>query len=117
MHIVRAICLAVHWPCVNSQQAGAYQHSRGEFIVLLCSALRGAVGLSLAMEVCPPPPGPPIAITQVWRMWNLGLVQGARKSHVWLFCPSKSLCGEGTALPAWVRASSGTSIMRFRLPT
>jgi hypothetical protein len=62
MHIVRAICLAVHWPCVNSQQAGAYQHSRGEFIVLLCSALRGAVGLSLAMEVCPPPPGPPIVL-------------------------------------------------------
>lgn len=27
MHVVRAICLATHWPLVNSRLAGAYKHS------------------------------------------------------------------------------------------
>jgi NhaP-type Na+/H+ or K+/H+ antiporter len=51
MHVVRLICLGACWPLVNKISSGKFRHDSREFAVLWASGLRGAVGLSLALEV------------------------------------------------------------------
>lgn len=100
MHAVRFICLGGLWPLVNMFARGSYAHDVNELGVMWFSGLRGAVGLSLALEVGAYTPSVSNPVTSV-----------AEQQQILFY-----VCG-GTALTLIINASLIKPLIQWAVPT